>query len=78
MIFGFLRTVAYIVGVWFIWRWLDRTVGGAEGLAQHSSAPILATPSVKPTTPRKESTWTLKRSRIEFHFHGVTRGIVPQ
>ena len=23
MFLGLLRTVVYIVGVWFIWRWLD-------------------------------------------------------
>ncbi|MDP7435703.1 MAG: hypothetical protein QF427_05700 [Flavobacteriales bacterium] len=28
MFLGLLRTVVYIVGVWFIWRWLDGAFGG--------------------------------------------------
>lgn len=28
MLAGFFRTVATVVAVWFIWRWLDRNVGG--------------------------------------------------
>lgn len=28
MFAGLFRTVMYIVGVWVIWRWLDRTFGG--------------------------------------------------
>ena len=37
MFLGLLRTVVYIVGVWFIWRWLDRAFGGSRGglVAQH-------------------------------------------
>lgn len=31
MLLGLLRTFAYIIAVWFIWRWLDRTVGGRSG-----------------------------------------------
>ncbi|MDA0945498.1 MAG: hypothetical protein RLZZ314_1792 [Bacteroidota bacterium] len=27
MFAGLIRTLLYIVGVWFIWRWLDRIVG---------------------------------------------------
>lgn len=35
MLFGLLRTVAYIVGVWFIWRWLDGVFGGHRKSNQH-------------------------------------------
>ena len=28
MFAGLFRTIVYIVGVWFIWRWLDRAFGG--------------------------------------------------
>ncbi len=35
MLFGLLRTVAYIVGVWFIWRWLDGVFGGRRKSNQH-------------------------------------------
>jgi hypothetical protein len=38
MIFGFLRTVAYIVGVWFIWRWLDGAIGGRRNAARFGGA----------------------------------------
>ena len=31
MLLGLVRTFAYIIAVWFIWRWLDRTVGGRSG-----------------------------------------------
>ena len=30
MFAGLFRTVLYIVGVWFIWRWLDRMFGGGR------------------------------------------------
>ena len=46
MFLGLLRTVVYIVGVWFIWRWLDGAFGGrrnGRGLAGASAA----TPSSK-------------------------------
>jgi hypothetical protein len=31
MFAGLFRTLLYIVAVWFIWRWLDRTFGGRGG-----------------------------------------------
>lgn len=30
MFAGLFRTILYIVGVWFIWRWLDRAFGGRQ------------------------------------------------
>ena len=27
MFAGLFRTILYVVGVWFIWRWLDRVFG---------------------------------------------------
>ena len=30
MFAGLLRTLFYIVMVWFVWRWLDRFVGGGR------------------------------------------------
>ena len=36
MFAGLLRTLFYIVMVWFVWRWLDRLVGGGQR-TQHPS-----------------------------------------
>ena len=30
MFAGLFRTILYIVGVWVIWRWLDRAFGGRQ------------------------------------------------
>ena len=30
MFAGLFRTIVYIVGVWVIWRWLDRAFGGRQ------------------------------------------------
>ena len=30
MFAGLFRTILYIVGVWVIWRWLDRAFGGRK------------------------------------------------
>jgi len=30
MFAGLLRTLFYIVMVWFVWRWLDRLAGGGQ------------------------------------------------
>ncbi len=38
MIAGLLRTLVYIVGVWFIWRWLDREFGGRRDATSRASA----------------------------------------
>ena len=31
MFAGLFRKLLYIVAVWFIWRWLDRVLGGRRG-----------------------------------------------
>jgi hypothetical protein len=38
MFLGLLRTVVYIVGVWFIWRWLDRAFGGLRNAPRFGGA----------------------------------------
>lgn len=38
MFLGLLRTVVYIVGVWFIWRWLDGAFGGRRNATQFGGA----------------------------------------
>lgn len=38
MIAGLLRTLVYIVGVWFVWRWLDRAFGGRRDAYSGGSA----------------------------------------
>ena len=37
MFAGLLRTLFYIVMVWFVWRWLDRLVGGGRRTQRPSS-----------------------------------------
>ena len=39
MFAGLIRTLLYIVAVWFIWRWLDRTFGGRQSRFTRSSSP---------------------------------------
>ncbi|MEC8401877.1 MAG: hypothetical protein VXZ16_04670 [Bacteroidota bacterium] len=53
MFLGLLRTVVYIVGVWFIWRWLDRAFGGSRGRFGGAAAPP---PSPK-KGPRRADDW---------------------
>ena len=38
MFLGLLRTVVYIVGVWFIWRWLDGAFGGRRNAPRFGGA----------------------------------------
>ena len=68
MFLGLLRTVVYIVGVWFIWRWLDGAflAGGMAAVWRSFSATafVQKKPDV-PTTPRKGSTSTSRKSKID-------------
>ena len=59
MIFGVLRTVAYIVGVWFIWRWLDRTVGGRRGFGPTRQRP-------NPGNPKRQANDSKEGEYVDF------------
>ena len=51
MFAGLLRTLFYIVMVWFVWRWLDRLVGGGRRTQRPSSdtrRPNPGKPEVRP------------------------------
>ena len=64
MFAGLLRTLFYIVMVWFVWRWLDRLVGGGQRTQRPSGNARRPNPSrgtFGRTIQKKANTWTLKR-----------------
>ena len=64
MFAGLLRTLFYIVMVWFVWRWLDRLVGGGSERSVPRAMRGGPTPPrgrFDRTIQKKANTWTLKR-----------------
>ncbi len=51
MFAGLLRTLFYIVMVWFVWRWLDRLVGGGRRTQRPSSDTRRSNPSSREVRP---------------------------
>jgi hypothetical protein len=51
MFAGLLRTLFYIVMVWFVWRWLDRLVGGGRRTQRPSSDTRRSNPSSREDRP---------------------------
>ena len=51
MFAGLLRTLFYIVMVWFVWRWLDRLVGGGRRTQRPSSDTRRSNPSSREIRP---------------------------
>ena len=51
MFAGLLRTLFYIVMVWFVWRWLDRLVGGGRQTQRPSSDTRRPNPSSRKVRP---------------------------
>ena len=51
MFAGLLRTLFYIVMVWFVWRWLDRLVGGGRRTQRPSSDTRRPNPSSREVRP---------------------------
>ena len=51
MLAGLLRTLFYIVMVWFVWRWLDRLVGGGQRTQRPSSGTRRPKPGKREVRP---------------------------
>ena len=51
MFAGLLRTLFYIVMVWFVWRWLDRMVGGGRRMQRPSGDTRRPSPSPREARP---------------------------
>lgn len=51
MFAGLLRTLFYIVMVWFVWRWLDRMVGGGRRTQRPSGETRRPSPSPREARP---------------------------
>lgn len=51
MFAGLLRTLFYIVMVWFVWRWLDRLVGGGQRTQRPSANARRSNPSPREVRP---------------------------
>ena len=51
MFAGLLRTLFYIVMVWFVWRWLDRLVGGGRRTQRPSSKARRPNPGKREVRP---------------------------
>ena len=51
MFAGLLRTLFYIVMVWFVWRWLDRMVGGGRRTQSPSGDRRRPSPSPREARP---------------------------
>ena len=51
MFAGLLRTLFYIVMVWFVWRWLDRLVGGGQQTQRPSGNGRRPNPSSREVRP---------------------------
>ena len=58
MFAGLLRTLFYIVMVWFVWRWLDRLVGGGQRTQRPSGH------ARRPNPPRGRFDRTIQKRRI--------------
>ena len=51
MFAGLLRTLFYIVMVWFVWRWLDRLVGGGQRMQRPAGNARRPNPSTRDVRP---------------------------
>ena len=51
MFAGLLRSLFFIVMVWFFWRWLDRLVGGGQRTQRPSSDARRPNPSPRDVRP---------------------------
>jgi hypothetical protein len=51
MFFGLFRTLFYIVMVWFVWRWLDKMVGGGRRMRRNPNETRRQNPSSREVVP---------------------------
>lgn len=51
MFFGLFRTLFYIVMVWFVWRWLDKMVGGGRRMRSNPNETRRQNPSSREVVP---------------------------
>jgi hypothetical protein len=51
MFFGLFRTLFCIVMVWFVWRWLDKMVGGGRRMRRNPNETRRRNPSSREVVP---------------------------
>ena len=51
MFVGLFRTLFYIVMVWFVWRWLDKMVGGGRRMRCNPNETRRQNPSSREVVP---------------------------